>query len=472
MKMLMFFLLVVALLISAESQTRDDVAVSKRLEIRNGIRSYQNRSYELRGRIIYIDSTIHDNDFEYRNIADPYGTLQNCFIIFAGSSNPTEEDSNVIAVYKDNQLIWLSETIFQAETGRLLGTKDLNNDGMVDLITAWSVFASPNFELLTIYSWDGTRGLRITSEENGLDGNAGSFEITDLNGDGVYEITATTLDEDGRGVKIVYSWNGSEFGNWVDSPAYDSQSFSAANNLSVTLRAEVQKINNRRRFTYAIRNDEMSKQTIKDVFFDHRTSLKDTDFDRIKGWSFGALANMHMLYFTALESSYEVPPGKRIDHLSFSTTVALPIISSFYVQAPHLKPRIKNLADLPAATTERAKNILTNSFAIFSIGPGDPPEPFFALAFLDTLISYKHQALDLGWIKDKGIANSLDQKLDAAKAQLEKKNNKAAKNILEAFINEVEALHKDGGRAQKDKHLTSEAYALLKFNAEYLVSKL
>ena len=87
-----------------------------------------------------------------------------------------------------------------------------------------------------------------------------------------------------------------------------------------------------------------------------------------------------------------------------------------------------------------------------------------AVNWVDTLISYKHKAFDLGWIQDKGIANSLDQKLDNAKAQLVRKNNKSAKNILEAFVSEVEA--------QKNKHLTSEAYALLKFNAEYLISKL
>jgi len=105
-----------------------------------------------------------------------------------------------------------------------------------------------------------------------------------------------------------------------------------------------------------------------------------------------------------------------------------------------------------------------NRVARKTIGPVSPPASFVALSFLDTLISYKHQALALGWISNEGIANSLDQKLENARKQLEHGNDKAAKNMLEAFLNEVEA--------QKDKHLTSEAYALLKFNAEYLISKL
>ena len=76
----------------------------------------------------------------------------------------------------------------------------------------------------------------------------------------------------------------------------------------------------------------------------------------------------------------------------------------------------------------------------------------------------KHEAFSLGWITNQGIEQSLDAKLENAKKKIEQGNTNAAKNILEAFINEVEA--------QKDKHLTSEAYGLLKYNVEYLIGKL
>lgn len=101
-----------------------------------------------------------------------------------------------------------------------------------------------------------------------------------------------------------------------------------------------------------------------------------------------------------------------------------------------------------------------------TIGPTAPPANFIPLAFLDTLISYKHQAFTLGWIKNQGIVTSLDAKLDNTKAQLQRNNITSARNILQSFLNEVEALNKKGDQ------ITSEAYALLKFNAEYLLSKL
>jgi hypothetical protein len=107
-----------------------------------------------------------------------------------------------------------------------------------------------------------------------------------------------------------------------------------------------------------------------------------------------------------------------------------------------------------------------------TIVPVAPPEPFVATAFLDTLTSYKHQAFALGWIKNQGIVQSLDAKLDNAKRQLQRNNTTAARNTLQAFLNEVEALWKDEEHPYGGKQITSEAYALLKFNAEYLVSKL
>lgn len=85
----------------------------------------------------------------------------------------------------------------------------------------------------------------------------------------------------------------------------------------------------------------------------------------------------------------------------------------------------------------------------------------------------KHEAFDLGWIKNKGILQSLDAKIESAKRALERGQTKTAMNKLNAFINEVEA---QGCASYEDcppgKHLTSEAYGLLKYNAQYLIDHL
>ena len=85
-------------------------------------------------------------------------------------------------------------------------------------------------------------------------------------------------------------------------------------------------------------------------------------------------------------------------------------------------------------------------------------------SLLDTLVSLKEQSVANGSIDNQGIANSLDSKLDNARSRLEAGDSTAAKNMLNAFVNEVET--------QNGKHLTQDAYLLLKFNAGYIIDRL
>lgn len=124
-----------------------------------------------------------------------------------------------------------------------------------------------------------------------------------------------------------------------------------------------------------------------------------------------------------------------------------------------------------------------------TVGPKTPPAVFVPIDFLNYIISLKHEAYNLGWIvqgrdddKDKyedeeeGIMNSLDKKLEKAKEALVKGDNREAIEKLKSFIHEIEALYKEGKEKHEKEegrsHITSEAYALLKYNAIYLIEKL
>ncbi len=130
-----------------------------------------------------------------------------------------------------------------------------------------------------------------------------------------------------------------------------------------------------------------------------------------------------------------------------------------------------------------------------TIGPTAPPADFKPISFLDYIISLKHEAFNLGWVvqgrgddkgkkenEEKGIMKSLDEKLNKAKERLELGDTSGAKEKLKSFIHEVEGLYKKEDREEekeKDKkekegheHITSEAYALLKYNAQYLIDQL
>ncbi len=75
----------------------------------------------------------------------------------------------------------------------------------------------------------------------------------------------------------------------------------------------------------------------------------------------------------------------------------------------------------------------------------------------DLSLSFK-----IGWIKNRGILNSLQQKLDNALQQKEKGQLAAARNILGAFINEVQAQRGKGITDDAANILIDDAGALLK----------
>ena len=90
-----------------------------------------------------------------------------------------------------------------------------------------------------------------------------------------------------------------------------------------------------------------------------------------------------------------------------------------------------------------------------------------ASQLIDDLIYKVGEYEEDGFIDNKGIANSLIAKLDAAKAQLESGNTKAAGNMLKAFINHVEAQH-----GKKNKHIDEDtAHELIK-DAETILAQL
>jgi len=107
------------------------------------------------------------------------------------------------------------------------------------------------------------------------------------------------------------------------------------------------------------------------------------------------------------------------------------------------------------------------------------------VSFLDTLISYKHQCVSLGWLidgpqhekdedddsVDEGIVERLDRRLSKAREGLLKGDSSKARKELEEFLDKVEKLYKESqnhGQKGEKMLLSSEGYALLRYNAEYL----
>ncbi len=69
----------------------------------------------------------------------------------------------------------------------------------------------------------------------------------------------------------------------------------------------------------------------------------------------------------------------------------------------------------------------------------------------------------------------LDRRLEKARRVLMQNDSIRARKELETFVMEVELINDISGRMEKRDQrpvMTSEAYALLKYNAEYLIDRL
>lgn len=99
-----------------------------------------------------------------------------------------------------------------------------------------------------------------------------------------------------------------------------------------------------------------------------------------------------------------------------------------------------------------------------NIGYADVTKVQSNTSLIDMLIDDVEEAYQKGRIDNQGIANSLNQKLENVKNQLEKNKTKQAGNSLNAFLNEIEA--------ENGKHINKEAYNLLKYNANCIIERL
>ncbi|MDL1893949.1 hypothetical protein FBQ87_13840, partial [Sphingobacteriales bacterium CHB3] len=94
------------------------------------------------------------------------------------------------------------------------------------------------------------------------------------------------------------------------------------------------------------------------------------------------------------------------------TSPGIPSIQQFYAQGYAVIPTPEEEPDSVVG------NDIENSFKGKSIGPTDPPTPFNALTFLDTIASYITESRTLGWIANDPTENKYTRLIDSAKANL------------------------------------------------------
>ncbi len=204
-----------------------------------------------------------------------------------------------------------------------------------------------------------------------------------------------------------------------------------------------------------------------------RISMVPVGIDGPPGWDASLGSDSHVPLrgvagWARTESAELIGPGQSREGFRL-TSYGLPGIRIVEVE-----PEI-DYANLPDefADAQKARQ-LRDSLIFFTktVGPKAPPKDFVPLEFLNYLITLVRDSRQLGWIKVDGVQQSLLAKLLNAKRKLEAGDIIVAKNMLNAFLHEVQGASCPEFTCPGNKPLTSEAFALLFFNGQFLVERL
>jgi hypothetical protein len=130
-----------------------------------------NRGYYKARNVVDIDSLLGDMRYFQEPLEDPYGTLRNCFVFTTTAKDTTVADptsipeGDVVGIFRDGRILAISEGVTGDFDGRLFTTRDINNDGTVEIVTEWGTDTRDHTSLW-IHSWDGATLRRVNAIED------------------------------------------------------------------------------------------------------------------------------------------------------------------------------------------------------------------------------------------------------------------------------------------------------------------
>jgi len=459
-KILIILLLLTSLQILniAQSNKREREA-PVREELNNYFQVNYNGMYKIAD-IIDIDSLKGDTRFiNIVTIQNPYGMLTNSFVFvtyFDEKNHTGNEEKNRVGIYKEGNIIWISEPVLPnySSYGSIFAIDDINMNGSVEIVIMWG---SKEVELW-ILSWDGIDGKVINEApyHSAIQGNIFRFSMFDIEGDGIQEIVHTFIDDSHR----VWSWNGNKYGIWANTPQLP-QGYSTifpANNFIPQVKCVVKKENEKYVYNYTVKNDETSKQRIdefniaRDGSWEIKLVKNPKNWERVgNGWNTEVLNNGNLIW-----------PGESQSNFGFAAK-GLPGITNFSSLADNTLPGDSEMSSSELGELNRRyrkENLVWGK----TIGSKALLTPFIPTEFLDTLINYTTQSYELGWITDQTTRDKYLNYFNTAKTSLENSDTNSASNELLKVLTDVDN--------DSSTTLSSEAYALLKYNTDYLLEQL
>ncbi len=259
--------------------------------------------------------------------------------------------------------------------------------------------------------------------------------------------------------------------------------YPARNLIFPKIKVEIVKKSGEYSFNYTLENVQGASQRIHRFMIELNASVKpiSAPFD----WTFWDrnYDTIDIAVWFSADSIADIDAGEVVSDFGIKSA-GLPSINRCWFRAWETVKGEEGQYD-PATAS-----IFMTSLQKSTIGPSTPPIPFMHLAFLDTLLSYSRQSVQLGWLKEKrdddcdedeqphdGVAKNIEKRIEKAKRELIQGDSAKARKELEKLVKKVEKIYEKSEKTEKKKReseitMSSEAYALLKYNTEYLIERL
>ena len=226
-------------------------------------------------------------------------------------------------------------------------------------------------------------------------------------------------------------------------------------------------------YQYVLANRKTSRQKLQTFVLHCPTTPIEADAPD-KGWRSSRLPESvwEKTYWLWSDVNYMrlgIKPGNSQNGFRIRSA-GLPAIVECYAAGD--APALHSPEELPRQISKALHSkmkLLANGVFGVTVGPGEVCDRTSPSAdeLLNKLLEYTRTSLEQGWIETPEIADRFLELLSSAKLAVQEENSDEAIHALRSVIDEVQRQI-----SSEKKGLMSEAHALLKFNASYLLDRL
>jgi hypothetical protein len=249
-----------------------------------------------------------------------------------------------------------------------------------------------------------------------------------------------------------------------DTNKYMTVIFIPATKIKPSVNCRLKKVGDKFEYHYKISNSNESKRAIVWFFLQIRKDLI-AGIKKPKNWLGRSGGRWMPDSFSWVNDETELYPSQSRDSLIIISK-ALPAPRNSYFQGPTPMYQLteEETSDFLYRKLDSLDRFPLNFVSRKTIVPISISSTISNINFLDTLIFYNNISQTQNWIKAQAIAGKYNNYFLTAKTALQQNNYSIARTNLQNILRDVDS--------DSVSTITSEAYALLRFNTEYLLSKI